>query len=65
MDRLDDVAAELKAIAGSIIALSSTVQPIQRPDGNPSVEVTEAAFDAIYHHIVRVADALNAIQAQC
>ena len=59
MNRLEDVAAELKAIAGNLIVLSTTVQPIPKPDGNPSADVTEAAFDSIYHHIVRIADAIQ------
>ena len=64
MDRLEDVAAELKAIAGCVIVLSSAVQPVEKPEGNVSAEMTESAFDSIYHHLVRVADALNAIQTQ-
>jgi hypothetical protein len=59
---LEDMAAELETIAAAVYVLGSTVQPIPRPDGNPSKATTEAAIDSIYHHIIRIADTLNAIQ---
>lgn len=59
---LEDMAQELETIGACFLIIADTVQPIPRPDGNISAETVENGLSSVYHHIMRVADTLYAIQ---
>lgn len=59
---LEDLALEVECIAGSVVVLSTLVEPIQGADEAVSKDIVEGGFDSIRHHLMRIADTLNAIQ---
>ena len=61
-DELETMAAELSGIASNLYVLSSVVQPISRPEGNPTADTIEGAFYGVCGHIERISNRLNEIQ---
>lgn len=61
-EELETMAAELSGIASNLYVLSSVVQPIIRPEGNPTADTIEGAFYGICGHLERISSRLNEIQ---